>query len=128
MLIKIPKGWEIPEREATPESVYLNRRQLLAAAGFLGVGSLLEGATSGSGPYPAKRNEKFTLDRPITPEEAAEGYNNFYEFTMDKEAVKNRVGNFVISPWKLEVAGLCNKPTTYDMDSLLKVGALEERL
>ena len=55
MLIRIPRGWEIPEREATPESVYLNRRQLLAAAGFLGVEGLLAAATTNS-PYPAKRN------------------------------------------------------------------------
>ena len=34
MLIKRKKGWEIPERLATPESIYLNRRQILAAGGF----------------------------------------------------------------------------------------------
>lgn len=128
MLIKIPKGWEIPERDATPESTYMNRRQLLAAAGFLSAGTLLQGATSGSGLYPAKRNDKFTLDRPVTPEAAAEGYNNFYEFTMDKEAVKDKVGNFQTSPWTIEVTGLCNKPTKYDMDSLVKIAPLEERL
>ena len=84
MLIKIPKGWEIPENQATPEHIYLNRRQLLKAAGFLGAAALLPAAT---------RNPEFTLDRPVTPDWAAEGYNNFYEFNQeDKQAVKNKIG------------------------------------
>jgi len=127
MLIRIPRGWEIPEREATPESVYLNRRQLLTAAGFLGVGRLLSASTAG--PYPAKRNPQFTLDRPITEEWAATAYNNFYEFNEeDKTAVKDMVGNFQISPWKIEVKGLVNKPRWYDVDELVRTMPLEERL
>src|SRR5215467_16114249 len=109
MLIKIPRGWEIPEREATPESVYLNRRQILKAAGFLGMSGLLSAATEGKSPYPAKQNSEFTLDRPVTPEWAAEGYNNYYEFNQeDKTAVHNMVGGFNTSPWKVEVTGLVN--------------------
>jgi len=128
MLIRIPRGWEIPEREATPESVYLNRRQLLAAAGFLGVEGLLAAATTNS-PYPAKRNPQFTLDRPITEEWAATGYNNFYEFNEeDKTAVKDMVGNFHVSPWKIEVKGLVRQPRTYDVDDLVRTMPLEERL
>ena len=128
MLIRIPRGWEIPEREATPESVYLNRRQLLAAAGFLGVEGLLAAATTNS-PYPAKRNPQFTLDRPITEEWAAIGYNNFYEFNEeDKTAVKDMVGNFHVSPWKIEVKGLVRQPRTYDVDDLVRTMPLEERL
>ena len=73
MLIKIPKGWEIPEREATPEHVYLNRRQLLKAAGFLGMEGLMQAAAEGNDPFAAKRNPEFTLDRPITEEWAATG-------------------------------------------------------
>src|SRR5580704_10445871 len=119
MLIKTSRGWEIPERDHTPESAYLNRRQLLAAAGFFGVSGLLRGATSDKSPYPAKHNPEFTLDRPVTEEWAAESYNNFYEFDeSDKANVRNLVGNFKISPWKFEVTGLVNKPRWYDMDDL----------
>lgn len=128
MLIRIPKGWEIPEREATPESVYYNRREILKAAGFLGTAGLLS-AAEGSSLYPAKRNTEFTLDRPVTEEFAATGYNNYYEFdAQDKQAVKNKVGNFVISPWKTEVTGLVAKPLTLDLDGILKKYTLEERL
>src|SRR4051812_13367789 len=107
MLIKIPHGWEIPEREATPESAFLNRRTLLKAAGFLTMEGLLAAATEGKSPYPAKQNPEFTLDRPITEEWASTGYNNFYEFNAEnKQAVKDEVGKFVTSPWKTQVSGL----------------------
>jgi sulfoxide reductase catalytic subunit YedY len=128
MLIKIPRGWEIPENQATPEHVYLNRRQFVKAAGFLGAAGVLSAGTAGS-PYPAKRNPEFTLDRPVTPDWAAEGYNNFYEFNQeDKQAVKNMVGKFQISPWTVEVGGLVNKPKKFDPDELARSMPLEERL
>ncbi len=127
MLIKIAKGWEIPERNATPESVYLNRRQLLLAAGFVG----LEAAALANDPkklYPAKRNPDFHI-QPLTEEWAATSYNNFYEFDpVDKQAVKDKVGAFQTSPWKIEVTGLVNKPKTFDLDDLLNMFPLEERL
>src|SRR5688572_17485877 len=127
MLIKIPKGWEIPERDATPEHVYHNRREILKAAGFLAAAPLLSAAEVN--PHAAKRNPKFTLDRPITEEWAAIGYNNYYEFhPEDKQAVKDLVGKFKISPWKIEVKGLVNKPQTLDLDDLFKTMPFEERL
>jgi methionine sulfoxide reductase catalytic subunit len=128
MLIRIPKGWEIPERDATPEHIYLNRRSLLKAAGFAGMEGLLAAAEQ-KGLYPAKRNDAYKgADDPITEEWAATGYNNFYEFGTDKQAVKNRVGKFVVSPWQIKVGGLVEKPLTLDLDDLLKRMPLEERV
>jgi methionine sulfoxide reductase catalytic subunit len=126
MLVRIPRDWEVPEREATPEHVYLNRRQWLVAAGFLGAERLIAASAS---PYPAKRNPEYMLDRPVTEEWAATSFNNFYEFDpADKKAVKDKVGAFVVSPWKIEVAGLVNKPRTFDLDDLLRTMPFEERL
>jgi sulfoxide reductase catalytic subunit YedY len=128
MLIRIPKGWEIPEREATPEEAYLNRREILRAAGFgLGAAAL---APANSGPYPAKRNPEFEVpERPITEEWAATGYNNYYELhPTDKTAPKDLGGKFVIHPWKFEVKGLVNKPQWFDLDDLLKTMPFEERI
>jgi sulfoxide reductase catalytic subunit YedY len=128
MLIRIPKGWEIPEREITPEHVYLNRRSLLKAAGFLTVGGLLEAAT-GKTPYPAKRNPDFNPDIKITEEWASTGYNNFYEFNAEnKQAVKEEVGTFVTSTWEVKVDGLVNMPKTIDVDEIAQSFALEERV
>src|ERR671930_62794 len=107
MLIKRARGWETPEREATPEHIYLNRREILKAAGFFGMEGLLAAATSDKSPYPAKRNPEFTLDRPITEEWASTGYNNFYEFNAeDKKAVKNEVGRFITSHRQVSVPGM----------------------
>ena len=130
MLIKIPRGWEIPEREATPESVYASRRELLKSWGFIGAAGLAQQAFAAVAEdlYPAKRNTKYTLDRPLTPEYAGTGYNNFYEFTLDKKRVKDLVGPFKTEPWKLEVKGLVNNPKTYDIDDLVRRFPLEERL
>lgn len=142
--IHIPKGWEIPERLATPESVYLNRRKFLAAAGAAGAGLVLgcadrqapEAKPAGEarvppapeGVYPAPRNPAFTLDRGLTDEEVAASYNNFYEFTTDKEGVRRLVGRFETHPWTVEVKGLVDRPKVYDLDDLLRRMPMEERL
>lgn len=132
MHIKIPRGWEIPEREATPEDSYSSRRTLLRTMGFAGVvGSLtgsLAGAPENSSPYPAKRNSKYTLDRPLTDERVATGYNNFYEFTLDKQRVRLMVDRFKTEPWKVKVKGQIHNPKTYDIDDLVRRFPLEERL
>ena len=102
MLVKTPPRWEIPEREAAPESSYHSRRTVLKALGFVGLESLGLQARDPHGPYPAKRSPKYRLDRPITPQWAATGYNNFYEFTLRKERVNDMVGRFTIGPWTVQ--------------------------
>src|SRR5690349_10827921 len=90
MLIKRKRGWEMRDSEATPERVFLNRRTLIkavAAGSILAAGgSLLDERLSGSasaaaeGPdptadlYPAKRNERYVLDRPLTAEKDVTTY------------------------------------------------------
>ncbi len=132
MLIKIGQGWELPEREATPENLFNSRRKLLQSIGLAGIGGLLPsallGATDGEGLYPARRNTKYTLDRPLTAEAAAIGYNNFYEFTLDKQQVRHQIDQFKIAPWQVKVSGLVNNPKTYDIDDLVRRFPLEERL
>ena len=128
MLVKVRPRWEIPEREAAPESSYHSRRTVLKALGFMGLESLGLQARDPNGPYPAKRSPKYRLDRPITPQWAATGYNNFYEFTLRKERVKDVVGRFTIDPWTVEVNGLVNNPRKYDFDDLIQRFPLEERL
>ena len=64
----------------------------------------------------------------MTPCESIISYNNFYEFTTDKEDVARLARNFKTSPWVVRVGGLVNKPHTYDMDELLKKFPQEERI
>ena len=87
-LIRIPRGWEIPERQVTPEHLFVNRRKFLREMGLTGLGliagpAMVEG-TEKSDLYPAKRNPAYTLDRSLTDEKVAARYNNFYEFSTDK--------------------------------------------
>jgi sulfoxide reductase catalytic subunit YedY len=125
------KDWEIPERLATPEALFLNRRGFLAglgAASALAVSgrrALADDADPSAGLYPARGNPAYTLDRDVTPERFNLNYNNFYEFStskrVDASALKTR-------PWTVKLDGLVEKEQTLDIDTLIKTMGLEERL
>ncbi|HEY8381893.1 MAG TPA: protein-methionine-sulfoxide reductase catalytic subunit MsrP [Microvirga sp.] len=133
MLVKRPKGWELRESEATPEAVFFNRRDFVAGSlALAGTAALAPGANAQwADPtfnlYPAKRNEAFALDRPVTPESAAADYNNFYEFGSSKSvAVAARA--LKLRPWTVAVDGLVEKPVELAFDDLIRRMPLEERL
>jgi sulfoxide reductase catalytic subunit YedY len=139
MLVKSKRGWEIPEREATPESLFLGRRELVKA---MGMGAILATvpalaaralaadapeADPSAGLYPVKRNPKYVLDRPITDEKLSTTYNNYYEFGTDKD-IYSEAQKLKIRPWTVAIDGMVEKPMTVDIDDLLKKMPLEERL
>lgn len=138
MLVRSKKGWELPESAATPESVYLARRDvikalgmgtILAAGATLGVGSpwAAETADPSASLYPMKRNPRYTLDRDLTEEKFVTSYNNFYEFGSQKDIVKPAQA-LPIRPWTIRIDGMVEKERTVDIDDLLKQMPLEERL
>jgi methionine sulfoxide reductase catalytic subunit len=136
MFVKRKRGWEIPERLATPESIYLNRRQVLAASGFslmsgLAATALSSKAFADTDPtadlYPAPRNGKYTIDRPITPESINTNFNNFYEFGTFKD-VARAAEALPIRPWEIKVDGMVEKEFTIGIDDLIRKVSLEERL
>ncbi len=139
MWVKRKRGWEIPERESTPEAVFHNRRALLKAMGMGamaaagGAGALAAAAPAfadtdlSAGLYPAKRDPKYTLDRPVTPQKLSTTYNNFYEFTTNKD-VYEYSDALKIRPWTISIDGMVEKPFTLGIDDLLKKVTLEERL
>jgi sulfoxide reductase catalytic subunit YedY len=142
MLIKKRRGWEVRESEATPEAVFLDRRALMkavAAGSILAAGAGLVGqvmpsaARAADAPdptadlYPAKRNETYVLDRPVTPEKDVTTYNNFYEFGTDKEIYEDAQA-LKIRPWTVVFDGMVEKPATVDFDTLIRRMPLEERL
>jgi sulfoxide reductase catalytic subunit YedY len=67
------------------------------------------------------------LAEPATSYEAITNYNNYYEFTTNKEGVASLAKDFPTSPWKVEVGGFVNNPGTYDIDDLNKF-AIQERI
>ena len=79
--------------------------------------------------YPVGRNPAYGVpERAISPEIKATRYNNFYEFTTDKEGVWTKVGAFETRPWTVEISGLVRNRQLVDFDALLRRQKLEERV
>lgn len=139
--IKTSRPWEIPENEATPESVFMTRRRFLAGSlvATVATAGLISGCSPPPGDeplisdlekkiYPAPLNKNYTLARDLTDESVAAGYNNFYEFSDEKADVKTLAQRLIRRPWTVEVSGLVSKPRTFDIDDLHKMLPIEERL
>jgi sulfoxide reductase catalytic subunit YedY len=131
MLIRPRTPADLPSSEITPEALYMNRREWLAAAG------LTVGAIAGAGallPRPARAQQAlgkpFGLqadDKP-TPWEDVTSYNNFYEFGTSKDEPAEMAKNFKPRPWTVKVDGMVNKPGDYALDDLVKAGTVEDRI
>src|SRR6185437_1139179 len=125
------RGWEMPESRATPEHLFFNRRALLsaaasfgAAAGAAAIGLAPDAALAqrvgevpdpSIGLYPAKRNETFKLDRPVTDEKVNGTYNNFYEFNSSKNVVRQAQA-IKVRPWTIKLDGMVEKPMEVGID------------
>ena len=143
MMIRKRRGWEMRESEATPEDVFRDRRRLvkgIAAGSMLAAAAPWLGGVVGAGSaraagapdptadlYPAKRNPRYVLDRPITDEEDVTHYNNFYEFGSQKE-IADAAQALKIRPWSIAIDGMVEKPFTIEFDDLVRKVTLEERL
>ncbi|MCA1556943.1 MAG: protein-methionine-sulfoxide reductase catalytic subunit MsrP [Acidobacteria bacterium] len=139
MLIK--KTEQTGASEITDKKVYLNRRNFMRGAALL-VSTVATSAlyrqlneppqptprgeqlinVQAAAPVVPRTNEQLTSFQDITT------YNNFYEFSTDKQAVARKAKDFVTRPWTVTVEGLVNKPRVFDLDDLMKVAPLEERV
>jgi sulfoxide reductase catalytic subunit YedY len=152
MLIKKPD--DIPSGEITPRDAYLNRRAFMRAAVLAGtvvatsaayrklnrVGSggalpqklaiapTTAASISTTAPSDLSLAKAFRVDEPQTSYEAITHYNNFYEFSTDKEEVAHVSADFAARPWTVSVEGLVGKPTKFDLDDLMKLAPIEERV
>lgn len=133
--------------EVTPYRLFLNRRQLLQAAGVLGTVAATAGVyrylnpvrqveldTESLGELATSLSEQqrqqagFVVDEPLTPESSVISYNNFYEFTTDKNAVADLAKDFQTEDWQIKVGGLVEQPTTFTIDQLKDLASVEERI
>ncbi len=138
------RSWQQPtEQEVTPESLFYSRRRVLKALGISAAAlSLVPSARaalwdlfSDTTPPPAHREAlsfqqpvSYRPDLPWTPEDKVIGYNNYYEFGLDKAAPKANAQGLQTSPWQVVIDGEVAKPMTLDVDELRKRFALEERI
>mgnify|MGYP001814447362 FL=1 len=108
---------DLTEKDVTPESVYLNRRQLMtgvaAGIGLVGIGQQARSATGD-----------------LTPNtwEEITSYNNFYEFGADKGDPARHAGQMTIDPWSVEINGMVDKPGSYAFEDIMKAMTIEERI
>jgi len=107
---------QIDSSEITPESVWLNRRNLMkaaaAGAGMTAVGEATAqaGALKDLSFTTAVADSPFKATEDLTPYEAATTYNNFYEFGTDKSDPARYADAMTTDPWEIKVGGLVNKP------------------
>jgi sulfoxide reductase catalytic subunit YedY len=116
---------KIPSSEITPKEVFLSRRDFMKAAGIAGAGAFLAACapsvTVNTTPGAPLADTPTSLDNIMN-------YNNYYEFSTDKQAVAPLSKDFKTRPWDVEVTGLVNNPKTYAIEDLLKKFPSEERV
>jgi len=135
MRIRTPKSWEIRESDVTPEGVYRlrNRRDFLKTLGLGAAGALFlrSGARAATTGFPDTLNPDYSgAGLKVTPYPLVTSYNNFYEFGTDKgDPAVNANQGWKTEPWTVEIAGLANKPGTWDVEDLVrKMGGVEQRI
>jgi methionine sulfoxide reductase catalytic subunit len=136
MLIKVKPSWQISENSVTPEEIYLNRRQILKMGAFGAAAAAIPSVSWGKEELkklPFKKNEQYKVEdknRSLTKEDLATHYNNFYEFSLDKNEVADKVPKWDLkSPWMVEIKGLKSGTKKLDVDQIIKLaGGLEERI
>ncbi len=128
------KSVPVRSSEITPKQVYLSRRDFMKAATVAASAALLAACA------PSAAEEVQNLKPDPTSDAADElgntvntysditNYNNYYEFTVDKQQVADESRGFTTSPWTIEVGGLVNNPKTYGIEDLLKLLPQEERI
>jgi sulfoxide reductase catalytic subunit YedY len=132
---------ELPEN-ITPENTYLNRKQFLKALGVAGVSAAVLAAcqnkpfiagqdipaegTGGDAPQAGTKTDE--LGDPLTSFESVTNYNNYYEFTTDKQGVAKLAKDFQTSPWEVQIGGLVENPGTLSIAEIRDRYPTEERI
>src|SRR6476646_6367028 len=132
---------DIGESDITPREVYFSRRTFLRAG-------LMAGTAAGTAVLYRKLNgvdidasampeipdvvpasaEYKVAGETTTPRTSIVNYNNFYEFTTDKDGVAAAAKGFKTDGWKISVEGMCHKPRVFDLDAFRKLAPPEERV
>jgi sulfoxide reductase catalytic subunit YedY len=135
----------IKSSEITPEAVYKSRRQFMKGVGALALGAVATAAcgapstpvaeptaasvTAGATPPPAQSGQLLDeLGDPANSFEEITNYNNFYEFTTDKQRVAQLAKDYPTRPWTVEVGGLVRNPKTFAIEDILSGFDQEERI
>jgi sulfoxide reductase catalytic subunit YedY len=124
MLVK--RGADIRYSEVTPKTAYLNRRRFLATVPLAGA-ALFGPRAAAATKLSAVKGPFSTTEQP-TPFQDVSTYNNFYEFGTGKDDPAHNAGRLKTAPWHIAVEGAVAKPTVFDLDAVMKLAPLEERI
>ena len=127
----------MPNESITPKEVFEKRRQLIlaGAAGAFGASvapwclrDAFANESAGSIKLISKLNPFYSsMDKPTSYKDVT-SYNNFYEFGLEKSDPAQNAHTLITNPWQITIEGLVQKPKTIDIDTLLKLAPLEERV
>ncbi len=128
---------DLRDADATPEALYLRRREFLrlGAAGAIGAAAAglplpaLAGADDPAGEVlqTAASVNQAGGEKP-TPWKSVTTYNNFYEFGTSKEDPARLAGSLKTRPWTVAVEGEVKKPQLLGIEDLLRMFPLQERI
>jgi sulfoxide reductase catalytic subunit YedY len=124
MLVK--RGDDIRYSEVTTQDSYLNRRRFLAAVPLAGAALFTTRARAAAKLSAVKG--PFSADEQPTPFQDVTNYNNYYEFGTAKDQPSKNAGKLKTSPWSVRLEGAVAKPKVFDLDDIMKVAPLEERI
>jgi len=120
--------------DITPQAIFENRRNLIkaAAAGSFGIALApwfsREALAANPEKLSAVLNQAYASKDGLTPYKYVTTYNNFYEFGTDKADPAEYAHTLQTRPWAISIEGLVKKPVTLDIDALLKIAPMEERI
>jgi methionine sulfoxide reductase catalytic subunit len=134
----IAKPSDIPSSDITSKKDYLNRRSFMRGAVAAGIALLgAEQVVNVLSPrtrvwadtkLQTVKSPLSTTGEPLTSYEDITHYNNFYEFGVNKDQPAKNAGGLPTRPWTVRVEGLVKRPKTFDIDALLKMRPLEDRV
>ncbi len=136
MLIK--KAEDIRSSEITPKSLYLNRRKFLAGAALagaaaatgIGLREIVSPSTSAFAGNKINGIQKSPLSttETVTPYKDVTNYNNYYEFSTEKDEPAKLAQKFRTRPWKVKIDGMVDKKQELDVEAIIKMAPPEERI
>ena len=113
---------DLRDSDVTPKAIYLDRRKFLAAALASPMAALAGAKLTGIS------RSSLSIDEKVTPYEIVSGYNNYYEFGTGKLDPAKNAARFRTSPWTVTLDGEVASPRTFDLDAILKLAPLEQRI
>jgi sulfoxide reductase catalytic subunit YedY len=114
--------------EITPRELFNDRRRFMQLAAGASLSALLPNTVFANEQLANVKKSTDKLSDELTPYKDVTSYNNFYEFGTGKEEPAQNAGRLKTRPWTITVEGEVNKPKVFDIDELLKLAPLEERI